>query len=74
MNRTLRFLSRHSDEVKPSRLCPFKFYPRNVPVLNENQWIWANRKCWIPELLLKEKRIKAEASLGSCPQQISDKK
>ena len=45
-------------------------------VLNKNGWIWANKK-WLDFLAVikrKKKRIKAETSLGSCSQQIFDKK
>ena len=40
------------------RFGSFKFYPRNVLVLNKNGWIWANKK-WLDFLaVIKRKKKK----------------
>lgn len=36
----------------------FKFYPRNVLVLNKNGWIWANRKGLDSSAVIKRKKKK----------------
>ena len=38
------------------RFGSFKFYPRNVLVLNKNGWIWANRKGLDFSAVIKRKK------------------